>query len=83
MEEWLYSPVFFTTALVGDEWSASLPSHVNPRGKRPSTHWLGGGMTPEPVGRYGEVKILDPDRASKFDPKVVEPVASCYTYCGS
>jgi hypothetical protein len=29
-------------ALVGGEWSASLPSHFTPRERAPGTHWIGG-----------------------------------------
>jgi hypothetical protein len=41
MGEWLYrSTFFFTSALVGVEWSASRPDHFT------CTHWIGGWVDP-------------------------------------
>jgi hypothetical protein len=37
---------FSTSALDGDEWSASRPGHALPRGKDPGTHWTGGWVGP-------------------------------------
>jgi hypothetical protein len=34
--------IFLTLALVGGEWWASHPSHVNPGERAPSTHLIGG-----------------------------------------
>jgi hypothetical protein len=34
--------VFFTSALVGGEWSASRPYHFTPEERGPDTHWVGG-----------------------------------------
>jgi len=31
-----------TSVLNGGEWSASCPSHFNPREIAPGTHWIGG-----------------------------------------
>jgi hypothetical protein len=33
--------VFFTSTLVGGEWSVSHTCHSPPREKAPSTHWIG------------------------------------------
>jgi hypothetical protein len=33
---------FLTSALDGDEWSASRPGRFTPRERVPSTHWIGG-----------------------------------------
>jgi hypothetical protein len=38
--------IFLTSALVGGEWSASLPVRFTPLGKGPDTHWVGGWVTP-------------------------------------
>jgi hypothetical protein len=34
--------VFFTSALVGGEWSASHPGRFTPGKRAPGTHWIGG-----------------------------------------
>jgi hypothetical protein len=41
-----YIHIFLTSALAGDEWSASRPSHFIPFERAPSTHWLGGWVDP-------------------------------------
>jgi hypothetical protein len=38
--------VFLTSALVGDEWSASRTCRFNPQGKSPRYHWIGGWVEP-------------------------------------
>jgi hypothetical protein len=38
--------VFLTSSLVGGEWSASRPSRFTLGGRAPSTHWIGGWMSP-------------------------------------
>jgi hypothetical protein len=38
--------VFFTTALVGGEWSASRPGRFTPGERTPGTHWIGGWVDP-------------------------------------
>jgi hypothetical protein len=38
--------VFLTSALAGDEWSASCTSRFNPGETAPSTHWIGGWVSP-------------------------------------
>jgi hypothetical protein len=44
---------FMASALDGDEWSASRPSHFTPREREPGTHWIGGWVStragPDPV----------------------------------
>jgi len=37
---------FLNSVLVGDEWSASCPSHFTPRERAPSTHWIRGWVIP-------------------------------------
>jgi hypothetical protein len=38
--------IFLTSALDGDEWSASLPGCLIPRERAPSSHWIGGWVFP-------------------------------------
>jgi hypothetical protein len=38
--------VFLTSALVGDERSASHPCHFTPGERVPGTHWIGGWVGP-------------------------------------
>jgi len=59
-----------TTALEGDEGSASRPGHSLPPGKTryPLYRRLGG-----PQGRSGQVRKISPQPG--FDPRTVQPVA--------
>ena len=65
-----------TTALVGGEGSASLPSRSLPPAKTPYPlySWLGG-----PQDRSGQVGKISPPPG--FDPRTVQPVAIRYTDC--
>jgi hypothetical protein len=36
--------IYLTSALVGDEWSASRPGHFTPGKRAPGTHWIGGSV---------------------------------------
>jgi hypothetical protein len=65
-------PVFFTSALIGGEWLASLSSRFNLGGRTPNTHWIGGW-----VGLRNGVD--DVDRDSNSDPSVIQLVARRYT----
>jgi hypothetical protein len=38
--------VFFTSTLVGGEWSTSRPGRFTPRERASSTHWIGGWVGP-------------------------------------
>jgi hypothetical protein len=38
----VYIHIFLTSALVGDEWSASRPCRFTPRKRAPGTHLIGG-----------------------------------------
>jgi hypothetical protein len=41
--EWMYrSTFFFTSALVGGEWSTSRPGRFTPGERAAGTHWIGG-----------------------------------------
>ena len=61
-------------ALEGGEGSASRPGRSLPPGKTryPLYRRLGG-----PLGRSGQVRKISP--LPEFDPRTVQPVASCYT----
>jgi len=37
---------FVTSALDGDEWSASCPGRFTPRERAPGTRWIGGWVGP-------------------------------------
>jgi hypothetical protein len=62
--------IFFTSALVGGEWSASRPCRFTPGEMTLGNHWIGSLVDP----RSG----LD-DMDSNSEPLVVQPVASRYT----
>jgi hypothetical protein len=50
MGEWSYiSTNYFTSALDGGEWSASLPGRFTPKEISPGTHWTGGWVGPRAV----------------------------------
>jgi hypothetical protein len=38
--------IFFTSALVGGEWSVSRPGRFTPEERTPGTHWVGGWVGP-------------------------------------
>jgi hypothetical protein len=38
--------VFFISALLGGEWSASRPGSFTPGERVPGTHWIGGWLDP-------------------------------------
>jgi hypothetical protein len=43
MGKWMYSSMFFfTSTLVGGQWSASCPSRFTPGRRAPGTHWNSG-----------------------------------------
>jgi hypothetical protein len=68
--------VFFTSALVGGEWSASRQDRFTPEEKAPGTHWIGGWVGPgaglDDVGRTKILHLLG------FE---VQPVATRYIDC--
>jgi hypothetical protein len=55
----VYIHIFLTSALAGDEWSASLPGRFTPGERAPGTHWKGGWVDPR-AGLDDVKKILDP-----------------------
>jgi hypothetical protein len=81
----VYIHVFFTSALVGGEWSVSRPGRFTP-GKRapryPLESRLGGPQ--DRSGRHVEEKILDPigTRTPTSRPSsVVSSDGFCYGWC--
>jgi hypothetical protein len=52
--------VFLTSAPIGGEWSASRPGRFTLGKELPVPIVYEVGWTPEPVGRYGEAKIIYP-----------------------
>jgi hypothetical protein len=57
----VYMHIFLTSALVGGDWSASVPGHFTPRERAspyPLYRRLGGHLSWS--GRHGENKILHP-----------------------
>jgi hypothetical protein len=42
----VYIHIFFTSALVGGEWSASRPGRFTPEERASGTHWIGGWVDP-------------------------------------
>jgi hypothetical protein len=62
--------VFLTSALVGGEWSASLPGRYTPRERAPGTHWIGGWV--DPTAGLNDVekwKFLTPTEAQTPTPR--------------
>jgi hypothetical protein len=78
VEVWLHA--FLTSALDGDERSASRPGRFTPTERAPGNHWIG--------GRVGSGAVLDavvrrkiprPRRELNSRAPIVQPVAQCYT----
>jgi hypothetical protein len=68
--------IFLTSALNGDEWSASRPSSFTPGEIAPSSHWIGGWVGLRASLDDVEKRKVLPYRDSNCDPSVVQPVAS-------
>jgi hypothetical protein len=51
--------VFLTSALVGDEWSASRLCRFTLGERATGTHWIALGGPQGPSERYGDIKIRD------------------------
>jgi hypothetical protein len=77
LEEWRYSSTHsLTSALDGDEWSASRPGRFTPKERAPGTHWIGGWVGPGAV-IDAVVKRKIPCSRRKSNPRtsIVQPVA--------
>jgi hypothetical protein len=72
----LQTQIFLTSALVGDEWSASRPYCF-----APGTHFIGGWVDPRAgLDDMVKWKFFDPNGTRNFPPPlVVQPLASLYT----
>jgi hypothetical protein len=71
--------VFFTSALVAGEWSASRPGSFTPGGRAPCTHWIGRWMIPRAgLDDVEERKFLTLS-GLKLQPLAVQLVGSRFT----
>jgi hypothetical protein len=70
-----YIHLFWTSAQVGGDWSASRPGRFTPGERVPSTNWMG---TRSGLDDVGDEKSR-PYRYSNSDPSAVQPVVSRYT----
>jgi hypothetical protein len=79
--EWMYSSTHsLTSALDGDEWSASRPGRLTPKERAPGTYWMGGWVGPRAVlDAVVKRKIPSPRRESNSRTPIVQPVAQRYT----
>jgi hypothetical protein len=68
-----------TSAVVGGEWSASFPGRLTPWEIIPGTRLIGAWVDPRAGLEDVEYRKFFLHRDSKFDPSVVQPVASRYT----
>jgi hypothetical protein len=71
----VYFHAFLTSALDGDEWSASRPWRFTLRETALSPHWIGGWVDPR-VGLDAVVKCSQP--LPGLEPSIIQPVAQCY-----
>jgi hypothetical protein len=79
--EWRYSSTHsLTSAVDGDDWSASRPGRFTPREGAPGTHWIGGWVGPRAVlDAVVKRKIPSSRRESNPRTQIVQPVAQRYT----
>jgi hypothetical protein len=79
--EWRYNHTHsLTSALDGDEWSASRPGRFIPRERVPGTHWIGGWVGPRAVlDAVVKRKIPSPLRESSPRTPIIQTVAQSYT----
>jgi hypothetical protein len=70
--------VCLTSALVGDEWSASHPGRFTPEERAPGTHWIGGWVGPR-TGLDVEKSLA---RTGTQTP-TIQPVGSRCTDCAT
>jgi hypothetical protein len=75
----VYIHVFFTSALVGGEWSASRPGRFTPGEGAAGTHCIRGWVGPRTGLEDVERRKFCPYLDSNSDPSAVQPVASRYT----
>jgi hypothetical protein len=69
-----------TSALDGDEWSASLPGHFTSKERVARTHWIGGRVSPRAVLDTVSKRIIpSPRRESNPRTPIVQPISQRYT----
>jgi hypothetical protein len=75
LEDFRYSSTHsLTLALDGGEWSASRAGRFTPRGKAPSTHWIGGWVGPRAVlNAVVKGKIPTPAGNPTLEPRSSNP----------
>jgi hypothetical protein len=74
-----YFHVFLTSALDGEEWSASRPGRFTLRERDPGTHWIEGWVDPGAgLGTLVKRKIPSPYLPGP-EPPIIQPVAQRYT----
>jgi hypothetical protein len=75
--EWRYSSIHsLTWELDGGEWSVSRPGSFVSRERAPSTHWIGGWVSPRAgLDMVSERTIPSPRRDSNPDHPIVQPEA--------
>jgi hypothetical protein len=64
--------IFFTSVIVGGEWSASRLGRATPEERAPGTHWIGGWVGPID-GLEDVEKILDPNGTRTPIPRSFTP----------
>jgi hypothetical protein len=75
----VYIQAFLTSALVGGEWSDSLPGRFTPGERAPGTHWIGGWMGPRAgLDDLEKTKFLTLPGLN-FELSVFQPIASLST----
>jgi hypothetical protein len=78
IEEWRYSSTHsLTSALDGDEWSASRLGRFTPRERAPGTHWIGGWVDPR-AGLDAVVKRNVPSFCRDSNPRSSSPSPAQY-----
>jgi hypothetical protein len=68
----VYIHIFLTSALVGGEWSNSLPGRFTPEESAPGTHCIGGWVGPR-ASLDDVEKILDPTLTRTPTPRSSSP----------
>jgi hypothetical protein len=71
--------ICLTSALVGDEWSASCPGRFNPKERAPGTHWIEDWVDPRADLDDVEKTTALPYWDSNSHPSLFQPVGSRYT----
>jgi hypothetical protein len=79
--EWRYSSMHsLTSTLDGGDWSAPRLDRFTPRERAPSTHWIGGWVSPKAVlDTVVKRKIPSPSRESNPRTPIVQSLAQRYT----